>query len=205
MQDRPTPPLTPRVIAIALLVGLALILALMAFSGRLRTRSNVPPETPSAAGRSETTESSPPVALGDRRYRGPDGMSIRIPEGWWLDKGTSQQLWGTLRPEASKARLPEIGVGSISAGGGSAEDAMEPLEEVFGEILPELPARVREEGSDRVVTGAGRVGDRDLVQVRWMRPAGERVLIAWGLFDPSFADPEAVVDEVIRSALIETP
>lgn len=192
----------PRALAAAILATIVMAIVAMAITSTSRRRpaggaADADNSKPTPA---EATTTPTPVRLPDGRFRGPDGVSFAPPAGWRLDKGSSRQLWGTLRPADSRTRLPEIGIGSILSQSSEIGDTMDALDEIFEEILPEVSSKVRSDGKDRVSTGTGKVGDLDLAQVRWMRAFENRVVVAWGLFEPNFPDAEALVKTVIDSA-----
>lgn len=149
---------------------------------------------------SQAPEGAPPlIPVGDRRFRGPDGLTVEVPQNWRMDPGSSQNLWGTVRPRDSVSRLPQIGVGSVSTNGLKYAEAMDTLEEILSEILPELTSETTEVAGYRLTTGAGEIAGVKMKQVRMLRVIQDRVVVAWGLFEADMQGADDLVRQVIES------
>lgn len=175
----------------------ALLLALTTVgAGLLLGRS----KASNAPAGSESPEGAPPlIPLGDRRFRGPDGLTVEVPQAWRMDPGSSRSLWGTLRPRDSVSRLPQIGVGSVSTNGLEYSEAMDTVEEILNEILPELTSETTEVAGYRLTTGNGEIAGVKIKQVRMLRVITDRVVVAWGLFEAEMAGADDLVRQVIES------
>lgn len=157
-------------------------------------------KTSHAPAGSESPEGAPPlIPVGDRRFRGPDGLTVEVPESWRMDSGSSQNLWGTLRPRDSVSRLPQIGIGSVSTNGLEYSEAMDTVEEILNEILPELAAETTEIAGYRLTTGNGEIAGVEIKQVRMLRVIRDRVVVAWGLFEADMEGADDLVRQVIES------
>lgn len=178
------------------LAGALLLTVMAAGAGALLTRN----KASKPASDAEPSAANPPlIPLGDRRFRGPDALTVQVPENWRMDPGSSKSLWGTLRPRDSLTRLPQIGVGSISTNGLEPPDAIATVEEILNEILPELSSESSDAGGYRITTGSGQLAGTDVMQVRMMRVLNDRVVVAWGLFESPTEGAGDLVHEVIES------
>lgn len=139
------------------------------------------------------------TAIGNNRYLGPDNLTVEVPDAWRIERGTSEILWAILKPRDSRSRLPQIGVGSISTNGLSGTDALDTLDEILNEIMPELSSESSEELGVRITTGNGIIGDAEIAQVRVMRILNDRVVVAWGLFTTPSEGGMEIVRRVAES------
>ncbi|RIK09651.1 MAG: hypothetical protein DCC49_05675 [Acidobacteria bacterium] len=175
----------------------ALLLALSTVGAGLLLGKGKTSQAPTG---SRTPEGAPPlIPVGDRRFRGPDGLTVEVPQHWRMDPGSSQNLWGTVRPRDSVSRLPQIGVGSVSTNGLERADAIDTVEEILNEILPELTAESAEVAGYRLTTGSGEIAGTNVKQVRMLGVVQDRVIVVWGLFDAEMQGADDLVRQVIES------
>lgn len=157
-------------------------------------------KTPQSPAETGPPEGVPPlIPVGDGRFRGPDGLTVEVPRNWRMDPGASRSLWGTLKPRDSVSRLPQIGIGSVSTKGLEHGDAMDTVEEIFNEILPELSSESSTSAGYRLTTGTGEIAGVKMKQIRMMRVIQDRVAVAWGLFEAATQGADDLVHQVIAS------
>lgn len=175
----------------------ALLLAVTTIGAGLLLGRSKTAQTPASV---ESTGGAPPlIPVGDRRFRGPDGLTVEVPEAWRMDSGSSQHLWGILRPRDSVSRLPQIGVGSVSTNGLDYSEAMDTVEEILNELLPEITSETTEANGYRLTTGSGEIAGVNIEQIRMLRVLKDRVVVTWGLFESGMEGVDGLVRQVMES------